>query len=268
VSRSTRESNGNWPSGAARTVRPRGRRPAGDACGYLFQDVPSAIRHGEDGRWKAYSPLEHLTAEHATILCDSEVLGVLTQNGVTCGVRIRRRGRRPWTSATEKVVLAAGTIESSRLAIQALSNEGLLDRPQLTAWSTRLPTASRRVWHPAVCPPRSKRPQLPTLNSKRAARDGLRSNIFLMTSVNEHGLIVLRTSFIGEQIAGPLGVVGMRRSRCMAVAYLGAMLHVACRSAAGARAAGGDPALLERDLPSGRDDRGAVTGSLTRKPVP
>ncbi|MCY1144071.1 GMC oxidoreductase [Actinoplanes sp. Pm04-4] len=174
--------------------------------GYLFQDVPSAIRHGEDGRWKAYSPLEHLTAEDATILCDSEVLGVLTQKGVTSGVRIRRRGVVHDIRA-EKVVLAAGTIESSRLAIQALSNEGLLDRPQLTGLVDKVANGFSASLAPGSLPAEIEEAAAANVKFQAPARDGLRSNIFLMTSVNEHGLIVLRTSFIGEQIAGPLGVV-------------------------------------------------------------
>lgn len=174
--------------------------------GYLFQEVPQALQYGEEGRWKAYSPLERLTAGDATVLCDSQVLGVLTRNGVTCGVRVRHQGV-VHDIATERVVLAAGTIESSRLAIQALTSEGLLDRPRLTGLVDKVAHGFSASFAPGSLP--TELEQMAAANVVFRAPSGadLRSNIFVKSSVNEHGLTVLRTSFIGEQIAGPLGVV-------------------------------------------------------------
>jgi hypothetical protein len=174
--------------------------------GYLFQEVPHALRFGEDGRWKAYSPLERLTAGQATVLCDSEVLGVLTRNGATCGVRVRHQGV-VHDIRTERVVLAAGTIESSRLAIQALSSEGLLDRPRLTGLVDKVAHGFSASFVPGSLPAEIEEAAAANVVFQAPAREGLRSNIFVAASVNPYGLPVLRTSFIGEQTAGPLGVV-------------------------------------------------------------
>lgn len=174
--------------------------------GYLFQEVPQALRFGGDGRWKAYSPLEGLTPSHATVLCDSEVLGVLTRDGATCGVRVRHQGV-VHDIRTERVVLAAGTIESSRLAIQTLSGEGLLDRPRLTGLVDKVAHGFSASFTPGSLPAEIEQAAAANVVFQAPAREGLRSNIFVAASVNAYGLPVLRTSFIGEQIAGPLGVV-------------------------------------------------------------
>jgi choline dehydrogenase-like flavoprotein len=174
--------------------------------GYLFQEVPHALRFGEDGRWKAYSPLERLTERDATVLCDSEVLGVLVRNGAACGVRIRHQGIIH-DIRTKRVVLAAGTIESSRLAIQALFSEGLIDQPRLTGLADKVAHGFSASFAPGELPTEIEQAAVANVVLQAPARDGLRSNIFVAASVNAYGLPVLRTSFIGEQTAGHHGVV-------------------------------------------------------------
>jgi hypothetical protein len=106
--------------GAARSQRPPLR--IGDRH---LTPTPKAIRAVEGGGWEAYSPLSHwppgTTGERQTALVtDAEVLGVLVDGGRVTGLRIAdavEGGEATLRCAT--VVLAAGTIESARLAIQA-----------------------------------------------------------------------------------------------------------------------------------------------------
>lgn len=96
-------------------------------------DVPTTVRDepgGDGARWSAYTPLSELPEGTDWLRADCEVLGIRLRGRAVTGVRCR-------TSAAEfdidadTVLLTAGTIESSRLAIQALTEVGALAQPQL-----------------------------------------------------------------------------------------------------------------------------------------
>ncbi|BCJ39688.1 oxidoreductase [Actinoplanes ianthinogenes] len=102
--------------------------------GFTLRPTPRASRAhpGRPGRWSAYSPLDHWR-DPATgavgeppagvrFLLDSPVQRVLLRDGRAAGIVVDdRRTGRPATVTAETVVLCAGTVENSRLAIQALT---------------------------------------------------------------------------------------------------------------------------------------------------
>lgn len=107
--------------------------------------TPTAIRQSAThrGRWHAYSPLDawrdpesgEVLRQPTTIRlrANVEVLEVDVCEGTARGVIVRATtgGERRRIDA-EAVVLAAGTLENSRLAIQARAAANLTDSPRLT----------------------------------------------------------------------------------------------------------------------------------------
>lgn len=116
----------------------------GSACqlGTLrLSPVPLAVRPaaGRPDRWYAYSPLDDWRDPESgrardgvdlpRIFPDAEVTGVTVRAGRATGVRLQHAGV-PLEIEADRVVLAAGTMENSRLAIQALHDAGAA-RPRL-----------------------------------------------------------------------------------------------------------------------------------------
>ncbi|RKN65902.1 GMC family oxidoreductase [Streptomyces klenkii] len=109
------------------------QQPVLELGGFRLVRTPQAeTRFGDDGRWYAYSPLDHWRdpvtgaaldgPRGIRFLCGTEVLSVDIKDGRARGVLVRETGpnAEPRRISADSVVLAAGTIESSRLAIQAL----------------------------------------------------------------------------------------------------------------------------------------------------
>lgn len=171
-----------------------------------FRRTPQAVRSaGRGGRWRAYSPLEHLT-DDTRLYCDCHVLGVLTRGGETVGVRVRQHGEVREIRAP-RVVLAAGTVESSRLAIQALVAEGVLTEPEL-------PGLVDKVAHGFVASLASEETPAGLLAAAErgsflmsSCGESLRSTMFLRTCVNRHGVVVADAYLMGEQRRGTWGTV-------------------------------------------------------------
>ncbi|MET9415929.1 GMC oxidoreductase [Streptomyces klenkii] len=109
------------------------QQPVLELGGFRLVRTPQAeTRFGADGRWYAYSPLDHWRdpvtgaaldgPRGIRFLCGTEVLSVDIEDGRACGVLVRETGPNAEARriSADSVVLAAGTIECSRLAIQAL----------------------------------------------------------------------------------------------------------------------------------------------------
>ncbi|MEX2981286.1 GMC oxidoreductase [Streptomyces sp. C36] len=126
--------------------------------GQVFRPLPRACRRpsGAD-RWEAYTALHHwrdadgrpVPPPGVRVHCRTEVLAVEVRDGTTRGVLVRDADGGTRTIAAGTVVLCAGTVESTRLAIQALTATGRLRAPRLggladhivQGFVVRLPTA-------------------------------------------------------------------------------------------------------------------------------
>lgn len=103
------------------------------------QPAPLAVHFerskSEHVRWAAYSPLTLWTQELPDlppIICNTAIISLLTENGKVRGLRILNKlSRTISTVPCTSVVLAAGTIENSRLAAEALYRENCLPSPEL-----------------------------------------------------------------------------------------------------------------------------------------
>lgn len=106
--------------------------------------TPRASRDHEsgEGRWSAYSALDYWrdpstgqtvrSADGITFCCDVDVLRVEVANGAACGVRVLQRDTEDEISiSAEAVVLCAGTVENSRLALEALAPTNGVESPRL-----------------------------------------------------------------------------------------------------------------------------------------
>ncbi|MFD9498941.1 GMC family oxidoreductase [Streptomyces sp. NPDC060035] len=129
--RVTTELGLTWSDG---TVESPG--PVRHLGGYALRATPRASRtHPElPGRWSAYSPLDHWrdpdtgavgeVPGSVRFLVDSQVRHVLFRDGRAAGVVVADARTGQLTDvAADAVVLCAGTVENSRLAIQALSSQ-------------------------------------------------------------------------------------------------------------------------------------------------
>ncbi len=178
---------------------------------FALLPTPQAARPHvvEDGsrRWRAYSPADHWTegglagSGSVEIRSDTEVLAVVVRNGRSTGVLARPAGGLPVAVRARAVVLAAGTIESTRLAIQALHATGAtaeISRPGLADHLVQGVVAAhdRHAVPPEVV---------------RLAEQGAffyfpcpedRLNLFLQISVNDVGAILLDAWSMGEQLPG------------------------------------------------------------------
>ncbi|WP_055523250.1 FAD-binding protein [Streptomyces graminilatus] len=112
---------------------------AGAFGGHDFRPLPRACRYLSDGRWEAYTPLARWPRADEVprppvgvrVRCDTEVLGVHVRDGAARGVLVRDSGGARALVTADAVVLSAGTVESTRLAVQALSGHGALPEPRL-----------------------------------------------------------------------------------------------------------------------------------------
>ncbi|MEV4412423.1 FAD-dependent oxidoreductase [Catellatospora sp. NPDC049609] len=172
-----------------------------DLWGHDFRHAPRAVRH-DDGspRWKAYSPLETLPG-NVRIVCDAPVVDLVVTDGAVVGVRVAD-GDRVRTISAGSVVLAASTIENSRLAIQALTGAGLLAEPVLPGLVDKVAQGFVATFDPDRLPAPLR--QAAEQGMTYTARcDELRSNIFVNAGVNPFGVAVLDVYLMGEQTSGP-----------------------------------------------------------------
>lgn len=181
-----------------------------------FVPTPQVLRRdGPGARWSAYSPLASWGVPphdggRVRIVADCHVVEVMVRSSRVMGVRVAHRGEVVELAATT-VLLAAGTIENSRLAIQALTDCGALARPRLSGLVDKIVHGFS-----VALDPRRLAPEIVTAagHGRFGHRPvpGLRSNQFLSLSVGPTGLVVLDSWLMGEQQRGDAGAV-----RCLPV---------------------------------------------------
>jgi choline dehydrogenase-like flavoprotein len=176
--------------------------------------TPRAVRPvpGTADRWYAYSPLDHWrdplsgapvrTPVGVTFRTAVEVLGLTVVDGVCRGATVRdRRTGEVLDVRADAVVLAAGTLENSRLAIQALDSTGRLPQRRLAGLADHVVQGfflcldgepGGRVLE--VLAPGSY--YAPTLASDR-------SNLFTAVSVAPGGRVLVDFRVTGEQLRSP-----------------------------------------------------------------
>jgi choline dehydrogenase-like flavoprotein len=178
-------------------------------AGLGLHATPAAIRHvpGDPLRWYAYSPLDAwrdpvsgsplVGSTGCHLATGVEVLEILHDDARCWGVRTRSRA----TGATrvvraDDVVLAAGTLESSRLAVQALAAHGALDKPRLTGLNDHLVQGffARFTGNAAA----ELLERLPPGN--RFAPGDVRSNVYVETVELGNGEALLDVRSSGEQL--------------------------------------------------------------------
>jgi choline dehydrogenase-like flavoprotein len=185
------------PLATGRTVRLAGRQ---------FTQAPRAVRRSRGGsRWKAYSPIERWSGS-AEVYCDCQVNGLILGDGSMRGVDFTWHGSRR-TILAPTVILAAGTIENSRLAIQALVAAGSLDEPQLTGLVDKVAQGFVMVCDPWKIPGELRNAARAGVVFMRAGDAALRSNFFLAARMNNRGLAVFDCYVLGEQLPGETGRV-------------------------------------------------------------
>ncbi len=194
---------------------------AGLTIGELaFDRTPHATRTEPGGGWSAFSPLAWWDDDgdgdgdgdprvrRVPILAGHDVLGVRVERGRATGVLVRAEDGELHDLRANRVVLAAGTVVNSRLAIQALAASdagaprelpGLVDKISqgFTVALTdaeRLPDAVRaaaregHVYH-------------------RTGTAGTRSNQFVRFAESADGTVTMDSWTMGEQRRGPHGRV-------------------------------------------------------------
>jgi choline dehydrogenase-like flavoprotein len=177
--------------------------------GLLLRTTPEALRHdpGDPRRWSAYSPLDAwrdpVTGEPLAerpgcrLVTGAEVLEVLHDSAGCHGVRVRQRpGGEVVTVRAADVVLAAGTLENTRLAIQALAGRGALARPRLDGLNDHLVQGFLARFTGSAAAALLDR--LPPGN--RFAASEIRSNVYVETVALGRGEVLLDVRASGEQL--------------------------------------------------------------------
>ncbi|WP_331747058.1 GMC family oxidoreductase (plasmid) [Streptomyces sp. NBC_00853] len=167
--------------------------------------TPRASRNhgGAEDRWSAYSPLDHWrdpdsghmvrAAEGIIFCCDVEVLSVEVADGAACGVQVRQRSTEvEWSISADAVVLCAGTVENSRLAIGALAHEG--------AESTRLGGLSDHIVQGFMIKVPTNACGLPPGSYVKRGDEEARSNLFMHVLQMPDDLTVIDVRMTGEQL--------------------------------------------------------------------
>jgi choline dehydrogenase-like flavoprotein len=178
-------------------------------AGLHLRPTPRAIRriNGDRDRWYAYSPLDHwrdpVTGESrqdasgVSIHTLARVLSLVVADGRVRGARVESPGRAPALIRCDRAVLAGGTIENSRLIIQALHTAGELREARLGGLAdhivqgvfTRLD--QRRAGRVL---------ESLGLGSFYAPLPETRSNLFLDIQPARGGEMVLELQLTGEQV--------------------------------------------------------------------
>ncbi len=180
---------------------------------YRLSTVPQAVRKLPSGRFAAYSPIDRSaeTSGRVRLVTGAEVLDVQTANGSVCGVRVVVDGESTARAVRcGTVVLAGGTIESSRLAIQALQPAGLLDKGRLDGLSDKIVHGFIAPLDAATLPPEVVRLADEEAFLYASGDETLRSNLFVRLYRNTVGSVLVDVWAMGEQLAGEHGTVECR----------------------------------------------------------
>ena len=185
-------------------------RPAETHIGALrLRPTPMARRLASDGGWYAYSALDdwrdpltgtwRAAPRGVRLLTGTEATQVLVRDGRACGVSVERRDGAPQEIAAEQVVLCAGTLQSSGLALQALHDAGADGPVELHGLADhivqgvflRLADEHAQRLHQV----------LPTGSYYTPCAPGARSNLFVDVHGEEpDGSVVVEIRAMGEQL--------------------------------------------------------------------
>lgn len=176
----------------------------------VFQPTPHAVRDAGNGRWPAFSPLDTLsdaTGDNSPVVVPNcHVVGVLVADRRVKGVRVRQDDRVTDIEA-HRVVLAAGTIENSRLAIQALAGVGDLPDCRLTGLVDKIAQGFTIKCPAGLLPPELQRAAALGTTFHRQLDPSLRSNHFVRLWTLPGDTITLDTWLMGEQRRSAAGLV-------------------------------------------------------------
>jgi hypothetical protein len=177
---------------------------------FSFLPTPQAIRPypAADGpRWRAYSPADYWAEgpgrDSATVHVRGglEVLSVEVSGGRAGGVVVRDKAGRARGLEAGVVVLAAGTIENTRLGMRALHDAGALSSRVRAGLADHLVHGVTGVLAPDTVPPEFLAwAREDTFLYSPCPED--RSNIFLRISRNSPGAVVFDAWAMGEQLPG------------------------------------------------------------------
>lgn len=187
-----------------------------------FTETPRAVRPspgGGPGRWSAYTPLAHWAerpdgagrradgSAGVRIAPGCEVLGLVLSGDRVTGVKVRDGSGGTRVIGCRRAVLAAGTVESTRLAIQALRSAGALTGDRLTGLADHLVQGFLVVLDPEAVPAELR--ALAESDAFLMAPCGrkARSNMFLRLYRNAAGGVVFDAWCMGEQLPGPRNTV-------------------------------------------------------------
>ncbi|CAM5290335.1 MULTISPECIES: FAD-binding protein [Streptomyces] len=176
-----------------------------------FTEVPRAVlAAGNSPRWRAWSPLELRPGEQqpgtVSVLCDHQVVAVTSgPDGAVSGVVAENDGRRTVIEA-RRVVLAAGTIENSRLVLQAVTPADA-QPAVLPGLVDKLAQGFVTAFDPAAVPDAIRELADAGGLFRAAAPPKSRSNLMLSAHRNGHGLVVVDCYLMGEQARDPGGQV-------------------------------------------------------------
>jgi hypothetical protein len=178
--------------------------------GCSLRETPQAVRTESSGRSRVYSPLEYWRTQgtRPPVINGCRSLGLIARNGGIEGVRVSRRGEIVDVAATI-VVLCAGTVENSRLAIQLLHEGGQLAPPSLSGLADKVVQGFVTVL-PSGSSPECLASAASVERLFVASAENLRSNLFVRTFRTDHGDSGVDAWLMGEQRPGRSGYVQCR----------------------------------------------------------
>lgn len=177
------------------SITPLPAAPPLALAGRTFNSTLHATRR-EGARWAAYSPLDKIdvAAKQPTIVPESFALGVLMNAGRAVGVRTAAGD-----ISASHVVLAAGTVENSRLALQALSELGTDHGQRLNGLVDKIAQGFTLACDVKTVTPAIRQAATTGGTFHTILDPSLRSNHFVRLSTRPDGGIVLDTWLMGEQ---------------------------------------------------------------------
>jgi len=188
---------------------------------YVLTKTPQAVHNvvvGDEVRWSAYSPLHYWldpqgkllnqTSTSTLIVPDVEVLGIKVGGNRASGLTVRHTvSHESRQISCSSIILAAGTIENTRLAIQALTDAGAIMSESLNGLVDHIVQGFMVTMSPTDVPE-----HLVSL-----ARQGTfyfmpcgeqsRSNIFVVLRMSTTEDFVLDVWTMGEQMPSSAGTV-------------------------------------------------------------
>jgi choline dehydrogenase-like flavoprotein len=174
-----------------------------------------ATRRESAGAWSTFSPLAWWDGEHGDpevravpILAGHYVMGVLVERGRAVGARVRTAAGEVHDLRATRVVLAAGTMENSRLAMQAMAAADGGAPRELTGLVDKVAQGFMVAFEDVKCLPESIRAaarggQL----YHRVGTEQTRSNHFVRFGETATGAVTLDSWTMGEQWRGLNGRV-------------------------------------------------------------